>query len=80
MADVKIRKVPDWALDAYRSRALIAGHSLEEELRRLLVEAALDPQRSFAREAEVFREHLRIKNGLLSDSTPGIIEDRERRG
>ena len=44
VADVKIRKLPDWVVDTYRARAQAAGHSLEEELRSLLTEAALERQ------------------------------------
>jgi len=80
MADVKIRRLPDWVLDTYRLRAQAAGRSLEEELRALLTEAALDRQRQFASEAKAFRNGLRAEYGELSDSTPGIVKDRERRG
>jgi plasmid stability protein len=80
MADVKIRKLPDWVVDTYRARAQAAGHSLEEELRSLLTEAALERQREFRRKAEKFRARLRAKYGQLSDSSPGIIQDREKRG
>jgi len=59
MADVTIRKVEDWVLDTYRARAEAAGHSLEEELRSLLTETALERQREFRRQAEKFRARLR---------------------
>jgi len=38
MADVKIRKLPDWVVEFYKRSAARAGHSLEEELRVLLTE------------------------------------------
>lgn len=80
MADVKIRNLPDWVVDTYRARAKAAGHSLEEELRSLLMETALERQRALRRKAEKFRARLRAKYGRLSDSTSGIVEDREKRG
>ena len=80
MADVKIRKLPNWVLESYRTRAKAAGRSLEEELRLLLTETALQGQREFAAEAAAFRGQIQSKYGLLKDSTPGIREDRERRG
>jgi len=80
MADVKIRKLDDWVLDTYRARANAAGHSLEEELRSLLTETALERQREFRRDAGKFRARLRAKYGQLSDSTSGIVEERKKRG
>lgn len=80
MADVKIRKLPDWVLDTYRLRAQATGHSLEEELRLLLTQTALEQQREFQSEAEAFSERLRNKYGQLSDSTPEIVKDRQERG
>lgn len=80
MADVKIRKLPDWVLDTYRTRASAAGRSLEEELRTLLTEAALERQLQFRKEAETFQKRLRAKHGQLSDSAPGIAQDRQKRG
>jgi plasmid stability protein len=80
MADVKIRKLPDWVLAAHKSRAQNAGHSLEEELRLLLTTAALRPQQELTRKIAAFRNSLRRKHGLLPDSTPQIREDREARG
>lgn len=80
MADVKIRKLPDWVLNAYRVRAQAHGHSLEEELRSLLTRMATDQQLNFADETKALREHLHAKYGQLSDSTPGILQDRQERG
>lgn len=80
MADVKIRKLPDWVVQAHRGRAERAGRSLEEELRLLLTDAALKPQREFAERAAAFRERLRRQFGELSDSTKEIRKDRQARG
>ncbi|MGC9971518.1 MAG: hypothetical protein ABSE56_13115 [Bryobacteraceae bacterium] len=80
MADVKIRKLPDWVVAAYKVRAEHAGRSLEEELRILLVEGASNSRKELLRKIDAFRNRLRRKYGILSDSTLGIREDREARG
>jgi plasmid stability protein len=80
MADVKIRKIPDWVVLHYQARARQAGRSVEEELRLLLTEDALRPQREFAEEADRLRRALFERHGLFSDSVELIREERERRG
>lgn len=80
MADVKIRKLPDWVVSAFRVRASHAGRSLEEELRTLLTEAASKPRRESAAEMVAFRSMLRRKYGPMRDSTGGIRADRQARG
>ena len=80
MADVKVRKVPDWVIEAFRSSASATGKSLEEELRSLLIQVASVRRREFIKAADVFREELRAQYGQLSDSTVGIVEHREQRG
>jgi plasmid stability protein len=80
MPEVKVRRLPDWVVTAFKNRARQAGHSLEEELRILLVDTAKKPRSEIAAELEAFRGMLRLKYGTLSDSTEGIREDREARG
>ena len=80
MADVKVRKVPDWVLESFRSRAAALGHSLEQELRLVLTEVARTRRLEFVDESGAFQESLRTRYGQLSDSTRGITEDREQRG
>jgi len=80
MADVKIRKLPDWVSAAHKSRAQNAGRSMEEELRLLLTTAALRPQKDLTRRIAAFRNSLRRKHGILPDSTPQIRADRQARG
>ena len=77
---VKIRKLPDWVLEAPRSCASEGGISLEEELRTVLTEAALKPKLEFAAKAAEFTAGLRAKYGTFSDSTDSIREEREERG
>jgi plasmid stability protein len=80
MADVKIRKLPDWVVASYKARAEHAGRSLEEELRILLVDGASESRKELLRKIDAFRNRLKRKYGTLSDSTVGIREDREARG
>ena len=80
MPDVKVRRLPDWVVTTFKSRARQAGRSLEEELRVLLVDTAQKPRREIVAELKAFRGMLRRKYGVLSDSTEGIREDREARG
>ncbi len=80
MADVRIRKLDDWVVATLRGRAERAGRSLEEELRVVLTEAALQPQHEFARRVAALREEVRREHGLFPDSTDLIREDREARG
>jgi len=80
MADVKIRKLPEWVVTTFKARAENAGRSLEEELRGLLTEAASRPKLERAAELSAFRQLLRRKYGTLTDSTAGIRADRRARG
>lgn len=77
---VKIRKLPEWVLDAHRARAAQEGVSLEEELRIVLTEAALKPKLDFAAKAAEWTAGLRAKYGTFSDSADLIREEREERG
>jgi plasmid stability protein len=80
MADVKIRKLPEWVVGTFKTRAEQSGRSLEEELRNLLTEAASRPKRETIAELAAFRQKLRRKYGALPDSVAGIRADRETRG
>jgi len=80
MADVKIRKLPDWVVATFKGRAAQAGRSLEEELRVLVSEAASRPKQRRAAELQAFRRMLRRRYGPLADSTAGIRKERAARG
>ena len=77
---VKIRKLPDWVMEAHRARAKKLGVSLEEELRRLLTDSALRPQAEFATKAAAWAATLEAKYGKFSDGTELIREARGERG
>jgi plasmid stability protein len=80
MPDVKIRRLPEWVLEALEARARQAGRSLEEELRVLLTEAATRSRQGCLENLAAFREQLRRRYGSMSDSTPLIRQDRQERG
>jgi plasmid stability protein len=80
MADVKVRNLPDWVVTSFRNKAEHEGRSLEEELRMLLTDEAMKRRQEIFRKMKAFQTKLRKKYGELSDSTPGIREDREARG
>lgn len=80
MADVKVRNLPDWVVASIRARAEHEGRSLEEELRVLITDDAKRRRQETIRQLKAFRNKLRKKYGVLSDSTPGIREDRQARG
>lgn len=74
---VKIRRLPNDVLDAHRTRAVESGVSLEEELRRVVIQSALKPKLDFAAKAAVFNAKLKARYGTLSDSTDLIRADRD---
>ncbi|MCC7274055.1 MAG: hypothetical protein IT561_15410 [Alphaproteobacteria bacterium] len=79
MAEVKIRKLDDWVVATHKARAEAAGRSLEEELRQMLTMMAEQPRAEMAKAFAAVRAQLRRKHGVLSDSTPHIRAERDRR-
>ncbi len=80
MAEVRVRNLEDWVVSELRARAKRHGNSLEGELREVLKEEVLRPKREAATELRALRDELEQRVGLMSDSTVGIREDRDRRG
>jgi plasmid stability protein len=80
MADVKIRKLPDWVVDFHKHNAEKAGRSLEEELRVLLTDQVMAKRSYWSARLRKSREKIRKRHGVLSDSTADIREERERLG
>jgi len=76
MAQVIIRNLDEATVDALKARAAAHGHSLEQELRLLLFEAA-SPTRSEVREtASAIRSM--TKRRVYLDVDKLIREDRDR--
>ena len=80
MPDVKIRKLEDWVVQSYRSTAEHAGHSLEEELRRVLTDTARRRRQETVAQLDALKDRFRREGMKPVDSTPGIRADRETRG
>lgn len=80
MAEVRVRNLDDWVVTELRARAKRHGNSLEGELRQVLKQEALRQKREAVAELKALRGELHEKYGLMSDSTAGIREDRDRRG
>jgi hypothetical protein len=62
------------------ARARLHGHSLQAELKTLLVEEAFRPQREMVASLRQLQNAIRAESGELPDSTTIIREERDRRG
>lgn len=80
MADVKVRRSDDWVVEQHRHRAAQAGHSLEEELRRVLTDTALARRREWAAQLALLRQDIRERYGLLAPSEELIRAERDATG
>jgi antitoxin FitA len=80
MAEIRVRKLEEWVVDALRARAKRHGQSLEGELRRLLCDEAKRPRFEAAERATALRAAIAQEHGLLPDSAASIREDRDARG
>jgi plasmid stability protein len=80
MADVKVRKLPDYVVEHHKRKAEAAGRSLEEELRVFLTEDVMAKRRYWLARLKKTREKIKRRYGVLSDSTADIREERERQG
>ncbi len=80
MAEVKIRKLPDWVVEYHRYNAKLAGHSLEAELRRVLTDDLAIKKRYWSDRLRKLRAEIKARGGKLSDPTEDIRAERERLG
>ena len=80
MGEVRVRHLPEEVVDEWKARAERHGHSLQEELRTLLEEEAYRPRREMVARLRKLQDAIRAGSGELPDSTPGIREERDRRG
>ena len=79
MADVKVRKLEDRVVEFHRRKAEKSGRSLEAELRKVITEAANIDRQKWILEIQRRHERLRKKYGIMPDSTPGILAERDGR-
>jgi plasmid stability protein len=80
VAELRIRNIDDWVVATFRSRARRRGHSLTDELKDALREAALLPKRQMAAEHKELLDRLKKKYGTFSDSAQLIRDMRDERG
>lgn len=78
--EVRVRNVEEWVVEWHRQVAKREGLTLEGELRKILTQAALDSRRAIATEMRKDLDESRGRYGVLSDSAPGIRDERERLG
>lgn len=80
MADVRVRNLEDWIVEAIKAHAKRHGRSLEAELREVLRKEAMRPRHTFLKEAKKRLKQLEGKYGIMPDSTPEIRSERDKRG
>ena len=71
MAVLTVRNLPDETRDRLRERAARAGHSMEAEVRDILVRASVEPEQR--KSAEVLRE--RIKQYYGPNLPKNVVDD-----
>lgn len=80
MSEVRVRDLDEGVVQALKDRARRHGKSLSEELRELLTREAFRPRHETIERLQKLRDQIRAECGELPDSTPGIREERDRRG
>ena len=76
MAELRIRKIDDWVLAVHQRLAHRENDSLGNRLRRLLTEAAIEPQFRSADRAEAQLHLLKEKYGVMADSADLLRDER----
>ncbi len=71
MAVLTVRNLPDEVRDRLRQRAAHGGHSMEAEVRRILTDAAFEPERR--QSAQVLRDWVRRHYG--SDRPRNVVDE-----
>jgi len=82
MAEVKVRELPEWVVEAHKQQAQRTGTSLEQHLRTILTESAGAQKRSLLQLARTCREQLeRELGGALTDRNADLVREmRNERG
>jgi plasmid stability protein len=82
MAEIKVRQLPEWVLEAHKLQARRNGASLEQHLRTILTESARVQKHSFLQIARACRESLeQERGGVLPDRTADLVREmRDERG
>jgi plasmid stability protein len=81
MVDILVRNVADATAARLKEKAKAAGKSVNDIAREALDSAARPSKQEVWAEADRIRAKIRARVGHeLPDSTPGIREDRDKRG
>jgi antitoxin FitA len=80
MADIRVRNLEDWVVEAFRSRARRHHRSLEGEMREFLRSEVTGSRDRIVNRLEDGLRQMEAKYGVLPDSAEGIREDRDSRG
>ena len=76
MGQIKVRQLDDWIVSVLQDMAKESGQSLEQHLRIILREMALESQREFGREQAKQLQEFKKEFGTLQDSVEGIRKER----
>jgi hypothetical protein len=82
MAEVKVRQLPEWVVEAHKQQAQRTGVSLEQHLRTVITDSARAQTRTLLETARACREKLQKElGGTLSDRTADVVREmRDERG
>jgi plasmid stability protein len=80
MAEIRVRNVDESILATFRDVARRRGHTVPEEIRRLITDAVVRPKQELIARLDRLRESIRSEHGTLDDSTQWIREERDRLG
>jgi plasmid stability protein len=79
MAEVRVRNLEQWIVDAFRSRARLHGHSLEGELRQFLRDEVTNARKQLVAGLRRGLDETESRYGRPYDSAAAIRDDRDRR-
>ncbi len=79
MPDILIRNLSKETVDALKARAKRHGRSLQQELGMALERLSEEHEMGTLASAMRIRERIRAEQGILSDSTELIRDDRDNR-
>ena len=82
MADLNIRELPDWVIEAHLRQAERVGVSLEDHLKMVITDSARDPKTEFLERARRVRENIKREHGgpFPGRAADLIREMRDERG
>jgi plasmid stability protein len=80
MAELRVRNLEQWIVDAFRSRAKLHGRSLESELRQFLQQEVANARKQLVAGLRRDLDETESRYGRPYDSAAAIRDDRDARG